>query len=590
MTYTHALILGIVQGLTEFLPVSSSGHLVLFQQYLGLGENMLNYDIFLHFGTLLAVLVVFRSSIITLVSGCLRDVRSCADGRCTPGECFKSSLNIRLLTAIIIGTIPAVLVGLLVKDAVDELFTSTVPVLIALFFTGSILLSTFFVKRGERHIGPAAGIVVGIVQALAIMPGISRSGVTISAALFLRVKRAEAGEFSFLLSIPVIVGATLLAVLDVFERGFSSFDPGPCITGTFIAFFTGWLSLVVLMKIIQSGKMGYFGFYCLAVVLAGIILYSSGGSESSPKTISGAETVVAENVVSIPSSYDGAQQKVKYIRAQGEKRPLLVALHTWSYDYTQDVSAEYFKRCRERDWHCIFPDFRGANNRPEACGSEAALRDILDAVSWAQENMDVDPRRIFLAGASGGGHMSILVAGYSPSTWTAVSAWIPISDLARWHRESVERGHVYSEHIELSCGGAPGASPEIDLEYKKRSPLTSIWRAHIIPMDINAGIHDGHGGLPGGGKGSVPVGHSIRAYNELVRAAGKPEEIISEDTIGYIEKEERVPDSVKTETSEDPAYGCEIHLRRTCGLSRLTLFEGGHEIIYDAVFKWFEGF
>jgi len=294
------------------------------------------------------------------------------------------------------------------------------------------------------------------------------------------------------------------------------------------------------------------------------------------------------HVVSIPSSLDKTFQKVKYLKARSENRPLLVALHTWSYGYEQDAAEEYFIRCQDRDWNCIFPDFRGPNNNPEAGGSEEALQDILDAVSWASVNMNIDHRRIFLAGASGGGHMALLSAGNSPSTWTAVSAWVPISDLARWHKESVERGLHYASDIEHVCGGVPGTSPEVDREYSKRSPVTSLWRAHIIPLYINAGIHDGHAGK--GGEGSVPAGHSIRAYNELAKAAGKHDDSIPEDVIEYIETREHVPEGYDRRKINDPAYGRTIHLRRTSSLARLTLFEGGHEIIYDAVFNWFEKF
>ena len=185
--------------------------------------------------------------------------------------------------------------------------------------------------------------------------------------------------------------------------------------------------------------------------------------------------------------------------------------------------------------------------------------------------------------------MALLCAGNSPSTWTAVSAWVPISDLARWHRETVSRGLNYASDIENVCGGAPGDSPKVDEEYAKRSPITSLWRAHIIPMDINAGIHDGHAGLPGG-EGSVPVGHSIRAFNELVKAAEKLGDVIPEEVIDTIEREERVPEGFERRTIVDPSYGRVIHLRRISSLSRLTLFEGGHEILYDAVFDWFDGF
>ena len=228
-----------------------------------------------------------------------------------------------------------------------------------------------------------------------------------------------------------------------------------------------------------------------------------------------------EKVTSIQSSFDKTLQMIKYLQSEDTSNPLLVALHTWGYDYTQEVSAEYFKRCKDLNWNCIFPDFRGANNKPEACGSRAVLQDILDAVKWAMNTFHVDHRRIFLVGASGGGYMALHAAGCAPSIWTAVSAWLPIIDLTRWHKESLERGLPYTQDLEKSCGGPPGTSSVIDQEYTNRSPITSLWRAHIIPIDINAGIHDGHGGTPGG-KGSVPVGHSIRAYNELVKAAGNP--------------------------------------------------------------------
>ncbi|MBN1291647.1 MAG: prolyl oligopeptidase family serine peptidase [Candidatus Latescibacteria bacterium] len=586
MTYTYALILGIVQGLTEFLPVSSSGHLVLLQHILGLTDDMLMFDIFVHFGTLLAVLAVFRKSVFRLIFSGLDSFSSIVFDRISPGKIYRNSPDFRTIIAIIIGTIPAVLAGLLLQDFIENLFSSPYLVLAALSFTGIILILTFFVRENSERIGAMKGLVIGCAQALAITPGISRSGSTIAAALFLKSRRSDAGEFSFLLAIPVIAGATVLALKDAVETGFSSNPWGPIITGTIAAFLTGWVSLVMLIKIVKRGKIGYFGFYCLLISLAGFFILHNNNAGKSAESFKGPDMNIQE--ISIQSTYDNASQKAKYLKARGDKRPLLVALHTWSFNYEQDAAGEYFTRCYDRDWNCIFPDFRGPNNNSLAGGSEAALQDILDAVAWASENLSIDHRRIFLAGASGGGYMSLLSAGNSPSTWTAVSAWVPISDLVRWHEETLARDLRYYEDVENVCGGAPGVSPEVDREYKKRSPVSNLWRAHIIPVDINAGIHDGHAGK--GGEGSVPVGHSIRAFNELAKAAGKHGDIIPEEVISYIEQNESVPEKTDEVIADSEIYGRKIHLRRNSGLARLTLFEGGHEIIYDAVFSWFEKF
>ena len=297
-------------------------------------------------------------------------------------------------------------------------------------------------------------------------------------------------------------------------------------------------------------------------------------------------TITVENVT---SSFDGAVQHLRCLEASQSGRPLVVALHTWGYDYTQDIADEFFAQCAERGWNCIFPDFRGPNRRPEACGSPAALSDIDDAVSWASGRFGVDPRRFFLTGVSGGGHMALLAASRYPSLWTAVSAWVPISDLARWHHETKARKIVYQKDLENACGSAPGASEAVDREYHERSSIHHLWRAHIIPVDINAGIHDGHGGVLGG-QGSVPVGQSIRAFNVLAGASGKSSDMIGENAIEYIEQFESLPDWCDSGDTFDSGYGRKIHLQRKSGLARLTVFEGGHEMLYDAAFRWFDTF
>jgi undecaprenyl-diphosphatase len=270
LTEFQAVILGLVQGFTEFLPVSSSGHLVLAQQLFGLKGDLLTFDIFVHFGTLLAVLVVFYRSIISIILGCFAGLKSLFLEKLSPSHIYRSSADVRMATALVIGTVPAGIIGIVFKDQIEALFSTIIPVLAALFVTGTVLLLTFLVKKGDNHMGFRRGLIVGIAQAIAIIPGISRSGSTISTALFLKVDRQEAGEFSFLLSLPAIGGATVLALKD-FASATTQIPLFTIILGTAASFISGLFSLVLLMSIVRKGKIGYFGLYCLAVVIAGAI-------------------------------------------------------------------------------------------------------------------------------------------------------------------------------------------------------------------------------------------------------------------------------------------------------------------------------
>ncbi len=257
-----------MQGFTEFLPVSSSGHLVLAQHLFGLKGELLTFDIFVHFGTLLAVLAVFYRNIISIFMSCAAGLRSILVEKFSISHVYNNSRDIRMAVAIVIGTIPAGIIGFTLKDPIEALFSTVVPVLLALAVTGTILLATFFFRQGDKHVGFLRGLLVGIAQAIAIIPGISRSGSTITTALLLRVDRQTAGEFSFLLSLPAVAGATVLALKD-FSGGLPSVSLAAIILGTLASFISGLVSLVLLMKIIRRGKIGYFGFYCLAVTVAG---------------------------------------------------------------------------------------------------------------------------------------------------------------------------------------------------------------------------------------------------------------------------------------------------------------------------------
>ena len=181
--------------------------------------------------------------------------------------------------------------------------------------------------------------------------------------------------------------------------------------------------------------------------------------------------------VNIVSSADQTAQPAKMFVPKidsGEPIPLLVVLHSWSAGYTQkDPFLPCLAECRKRNWAMIHPDFRGPNVRPEACGSDLAVHDVLDAVEFMMAQTKIDPTRIYLVGVSGGGHMALLMAGRAPGVWAAVSAWVPISDVAAWHAERTVRGgdeDKYRIHMQQVCGGAPGSSDAVDQQFRHRSP------------------------------------------------------------------------------------------------------------------------
>jgi undecaprenyl-diphosphatase len=243
----HA-ILGIVQGLTEFLPISSSGHLVVFQYFLGLKSPGVTLEVFLHTATLIAILVFFR-----------RDIRyfftlKAYDWGKTP-----------LIILIFFATLPALFIGLLFKTKIESLFEGVHYV--RLFFIANcfILFSTFFSKGEKQAISIKDAIFIGIGQALALLPGISRSGTTISFALILGINREKAFKFSFLLSIPAVIGATILEG----AGGGIEFGYG-YIVGFVTALFSGIIALMILKKIVIGGKIYLFGLYTLII---GVLLF-----------------------------------------------------------------------------------------------------------------------------------------------------------------------------------------------------------------------------------------------------------------------------------------------------------------------------
>lgn len=272
MNWIEAVVLGVVQGLTEFLPVSSSGHLVLFQHLFGLVEPELLFDISVHVGTLMAVLVVFYRDILQMLGALVqlpRLVRSAGGW----GALFASHPEIRLAAMIVVGCVPTALLGIFFAKIAEQLFGTVWLVGAALLITGTFLWFTQRQKttgRPIRQMRLKDALVIGLVQGLAIVPGISRSGATISAALYLGVDRDLAGRFSFLLAIPAILGALVLG-LDS-EAFHTDLSIGTIVLGSLTAAIVGYLALVVLLKMVRKGQLHRFSPYCWLVGLSAITI------------------------------------------------------------------------------------------------------------------------------------------------------------------------------------------------------------------------------------------------------------------------------------------------------------------------------
>jgi len=256
MTISESIISGIVQGVTEFLPISSSGHLVLLHNFFGLSKTDLFFDVCLHFATLAAVCVYFR-----------KDLKK-----------ILTENNMRYIACITTGTMPVVLSAFFLEKAIAFVYTDPVIVMFCLIFTGAVLfagqLSMSFIKRKKKDIGIWNSAFIGISQILTLFPGISRSGLTISSGLAAGVKAEEAFRFSFLLSIPVIFGAMIFKAVNLDPAMIRAIEPVQFILGMVMAFAVGLLSLPLLRAVIMGRKLYIFGIYCILLGIVGkIYLY-----------------------------------------------------------------------------------------------------------------------------------------------------------------------------------------------------------------------------------------------------------------------------------------------------------------------------
>ena len=260
----ETIALAILQGLTEFLPVSSSGHL---EGWKRLSDSELRgditLDIILHFATLLAVLIVYRAEVIRLLGGI-----------------FRAGTARRDLGLVIVGTVPAGLVGLLAKDSIESFSLST-PMLLPICWAGcglALLSSKRALGRSESGepedgsfsaagIGLPAAIWIGVWQSVALLPGVSRSGITIVSALWIGVRREAAARFSFLIAAPLIAGASLLELRDLFSGEGEVQLSASLLVGFVTAFFVGWGALLLLLRLLEGGRLYLWGFYLLALAI-----------------------------------------------------------------------------------------------------------------------------------------------------------------------------------------------------------------------------------------------------------------------------------------------------------------------------------
>ncbi len=275
MDWLQALLMGIFQGLTEFLPVSSSGHLMIAGELLGIEDpdQIMPFTVVVHVATVMSTLVILWREIAWILVGSFK-----CDKNRTPSRHGIRRLNEEqnYLLNIIISMIPIGIVGLFFKDAVEQLFTNLMVVGVCLIVTAALLSFSYYSKpREKEYISLKDALIIGIAQAVAVLPGLSRSGSTIGTGLILGDKKERLAEFSFLMAIPPILGMALLDAKDMIEQGVETamegITPMALVVGFLAAFITGCVACKWMIGLVKRGKMIYFAVYCAIVGLATII-------------------------------------------------------------------------------------------------------------------------------------------------------------------------------------------------------------------------------------------------------------------------------------------------------------------------------
>ena len=301
-----------------------------------------------------------------------------------------------------------------------------------------------------------------------------------------------------------------------------------------------------------------------SVALAFIVLIAA-----SPVLDDQAKTPRDPRRIQVVSTLDGTMQDSYVIRPSGAEttapRPLLVVLHTWG-NTLESWSPTLEADTRTRDWIVLYPNFRGASDHPEACGSPLAQQDVLDAVTWVRANYQIDSSRIYVTGWSGGGFMTMLMAARHPKVWAAASAWSSITDLAEWYKENAT-GSIRAQ-LEGCFGGGPATSEAIGARYRDQSPLTYLRSNMGVPLDIGHGNQDSQ----------VAVRHSLRAFAAVAPAGMSGAEIERFVASGF--------QNATPNTITDPLIAVRVLLRRTAGDVRLTIYEGEHGFYPRAAIEW----
>jgi len=248
----EAILLGVLQGLTEFLPVSSSGHIELGKYLFGIElKDDLLFSLFLHLATVLSTIIVFRKDILSIIKELFQ---------------FKFNEATRFVTYILISMLPVFIVGIFFKDAVESFYNGNIAFVGAmLIITGLLLLASEKIKAKTRNLNAPSAFIIGIAQAIAVLPGISRSGATIATGLISGVDRSAIARFSFLMVIPPIIGASILDVGNISNSKYNSTDILNMCAGFMAAFLTGLFACKLMIRLVKNSKLIYFAIYCFLV-------------------------------------------------------------------------------------------------------------------------------------------------------------------------------------------------------------------------------------------------------------------------------------------------------------------------------------